>query len=269
MSDLETGVSRIQAAPISALAGGKLQAISTAGVRFGDTDQLVDAFAEVFARMAVATPAVPSEPADANVNRDDDNDSDASLDSNGQESEDKSGDQEAVSKTNQAAQVTDEQPLLADPIGDDGQGEAKSETELEEVDVSEIVQVSENPTEQHDGDLSDQPEQVAAAIVDPDAPAVETEVIETAKKVESTVAAATSVESDTAKRRDAQGAKNIDAPKEQATVGQTKTDADSTEVTSGRQTTEATELSSEESSQSQSDGAPKRTKRQQLSLIHI
>lgn len=56
MSDLEATSSRgPAAAPITALASGKLRAFAGGGPRFAETDGLVDAFAEVFASIAAAT----------------------------------------------------------------------------------------------------------------------------------------------------------------------------------------------------------------------
>ncbi len=62
MSDLESAVTL---APIISAATGKLRSLSGHAGRFGDTDALVDAFAEVFAQMAIAAPP-PIESSDLN-----------------------------------------------------------------------------------------------------------------------------------------------------------------------------------------------------------
>jgi flagellar hook-length control protein FliK len=65
MSDLEATRSRAQtAAPITAIANGKLRAFAGKGTPFAETDGLVDAFAEVFARIA-ASSSQPIEPHDS------------------------------------------------------------------------------------------------------------------------------------------------------------------------------------------------------------
>ena len=51
MSDVEQAASR---APIITSAVGKLRSLSGNASQFGETDGLVDAFAEVFAQMAIA-----------------------------------------------------------------------------------------------------------------------------------------------------------------------------------------------------------------------
>lgn len=56
MSDLEATGSRAQAAaPITAIASGKLRAFAGHGPRFSESDGLVDAFAEVFASIAASS----------------------------------------------------------------------------------------------------------------------------------------------------------------------------------------------------------------------
>lgn len=66
MSDLEATNSRAQvAAPITALASGKLRAFAGNGNRFSETDGLVDVFAEVFAHIADSS-SQPLEPRDSN-----------------------------------------------------------------------------------------------------------------------------------------------------------------------------------------------------------
>lgn len=260
MSDLETAASRTQTAPVSALAGGKLQAISAAGVRFGDTDQLVDAFAEVFARMAVAAPPpVQSEPADTHVGPEDDGDSEASLESSGQESENKDSEQPVISSTNQAL-PQDEQPELADQTVSDAKTEADAESQADEIVVNEPVQRAVEAVEENEVGLAEQPDQLDAPIVEPEISTLETDTV---KKVEATVAAAAGVESDTSRKRGSQGTQNIDAPDDQATVVQTKTSSDSGESGRAVETNHETDLSSEQAPQSQGDSEPKRTKRQQ------
>ena len=65
MSDLKATSSQAQtAAPITAIASGKLRAFAGTGPLFADTDGLVDAFAEVFARIA-ASSSQPIEPPDS------------------------------------------------------------------------------------------------------------------------------------------------------------------------------------------------------------
>ncbi len=65
MSDLEATSSRAQAAaPITAIASGKLRAFAGNATLFAETDGLVDAFAEVFARIA-ASSSQPIEPRDS------------------------------------------------------------------------------------------------------------------------------------------------------------------------------------------------------------
>ncbi len=63
MSDLESVAT---SAPIISTAAGKLRSLSGNAQRFGETHGLVDAFAEVFAQMAIAAPQ-PVSPPDSNT----------------------------------------------------------------------------------------------------------------------------------------------------------------------------------------------------------
>ncbi len=68
MSDLEATRSRAQAAaPITAIANGKLRAFAGNGTLFAETDGLVDAFAEVFARIAASSQSIEPHDSSADI----------------------------------------------------------------------------------------------------------------------------------------------------------------------------------------------------------
>lgn len=111
MSDLESVAT---SAPIISTAAGKLRRLSGNADRFGDTQGLVDAFAEVFAQMAITTPQpVPSQHSYTDTSQLED---EAAPQSDETENLDSQETSEKAPETNAA--VFDAPPQATDPLVD-------------------------------------------------------------------------------------------------------------------------------------------------------
>ncbi len=119
MSDLEATGARVQTTPpISAMAMGKLRSLGGHGLMFSETDGLVDAFAEVFARMATASAAPVQQleqPSETDPSQEDsDVTSVESEQEVNQDSDQRSADNESQAKVEQVVTEVTENEITVD-----------------------------------------------------------------------------------------------------------------------------------------------------------
>jgi flagellar hook-length control protein FliK len=156
MSDLEATSSRGQsAAPITAIASARLRTISPGGPAFAQSAGLVDAFAEVFAR--IASSARPAELQDPIANI-----SDGQLDTNDkttQSDQDASSESESLATSESGSKVdveqlnggSDDQLAVAeDQVTETGDQNTEAEDHIAVVNDQVSVVVDEDQTDQDD-----------------------------------------------------------------------------------------------------------------------
>ncbi len=151
MSDLEATSSRRKlAAPITAIASGKLRAFAGNGNLFADTDGLADPFAEVFARIATSS-VQPIEPLDSSGDIEsgqiaEDNKPVQADDGASTESESSDSDSATEANGSPLIVVADQQVVVEDEISSIDESNLAVDTESESLDKEPDQVVAEDLT---------------------------------------------------------------------------------------------------------------------------
>lgn len=151
MSDLEATNARAQtAAPITAIASGKLRAFAGNGNLFAETGSLVDPFAEVFARIAAST-TQPIEPRDSSGDIEsgqiaEDNKSIEADDGASTESEASDSDSAPEANVGPQIVVADQQVVVDDEISSIDESNLAVDSESESLDKEPDQVVAEDVT---------------------------------------------------------------------------------------------------------------------------
>ncbi len=261
MGDLETSNSAARTASVSSLASGKLRALADVGGRFGETEPLVDAFAEVFARMAIAIPTpapVPSE-TDSRAEQPEPAESDPTTDSADRAAAD-GRDQPQLVPTRQhdgAQQVLPQQP----PAGRETAGQPKSTTDS--VTTDDHAANSASPDSEPGNVNSIQPPADDDAHVDPSSSIVGHQTAESIKSLESAPLAAANSESSAARKGESNATSRTDVGTNIPATGRLDQTGETSDPTLREDQTVSSERSPSKAEQSQADPLPARNKRQQ------